>query len=125
MYKDVREFHRKILAQDAPMTPTVLPPRLRNDRINFMWEELIEFENAHNIVDQTDAMLDLVYVALGTLYLMGIDADTVWKFVQDANMQKVRGITKRGMEYDAVKPPGWVAPEGRIKAYLEEQGYKE
>jgi len=61
-----------------------------------------------------DALADLVYVALGTAYKMGLPFDSIWQAVQAANMRKVAGPTKRGNKVDACKPEGWVGPETAI-----------
>jgi predicted HAD superfamily Cof-like phosphohydrolase len=61
-----------------------------------------------------DGLADIIYVAIGTLYIMGLPGPAIWEAVQKANMSKVRGITKRGNAFDAVKPEGWTAPEADI-----------
>lgn len=123
MFEGVVQFHKEILNQPAPEKPTVLSEEMLTERFDFLMEELTEFENASmegDLVGATDGLLDLIYVALGTLYLMGVPADQVWQFVQDANMRKVRGETHRGNVYDAAKPPGWVKPDVEIKKLLDE-----
>jgi len=65
-------------------------------------------------VGVADALADVIYVALGTAYRMGLPFDEIWGAVQAANMRKVRGLTKRGNKVDAMKPAGWVGPEAEI-----------
>lgn len=64
---------------------------------------------------QFDSLIDLVYVALGTAYLHGFDFEEGWRRVHEANMKKVRvkrlEDSKRGSEYDVVKPRGWLPPD--------------
>ena len=119
-YDSVRQFHMKVLGiQDV--TPTLSLPVEFSQRIAFMEEELTELEDAYrnlDLVGAADALADLVYVAVGTAHMMGIPFDEVFKVVHAANMQKMRGMTKRGMIYDAVKPPGWVGPEAQIESIL-------
>ncbi len=84
--------------------------------------ELLELESAHamgDIVGAADALADLVYVALGTAYQMGIPMNQVWAAVQRANMAKVPGVTKRNMGNDATKPDGWVGPEADIQVAID------
>ncbi len=61
-----------------------------------------------------DGLVDLVYVALGTAWLMGLDFPEAWRRVHAANMQKVRAQRKeesaRGTTFDVVKPAGWQPP---------------
>lgn len=68
-------------------------------------------ESGRDLEMQFDSLIDLVYVALGTCYLQGIDFDEGWRRVHAANMRKVRAKTadesKRGTTLDVVKPVGW------------------
>lgn len=119
-YDAVRQFHYKVLGiQDTK--PTFQLPVAFTQRVAFMEEEIEELGQAYcdnDLVGVADALADLVYVAVGTAHMMGIPFDEVFKAVHAANMQKIRGMTKRGMVYDAVKPEGWVGPEEAIDAIL-------
>lgn len=117
MMRDVADFHELILNDPTNNTPTLLSAEYCTERTKFMYEELSEFiESAQdgNIVGVADALADIVYVALGTAYKMGLPWDEIWAAVQSANMRKVRGTTKRGNKVDAAKPEGWVGPEAAI-----------
>lgn len=134
LFQDIKNFHEKFGLEYAGR-PRVLPEELAKFRTGFMAEELAEYafggdEVDTNILvsivkedlrppksleDQFDALIDLVYVALGTAYLQGFDFNAGWKRVHEANMKKVRAATavdsKRGSTYDVVKPDGWQAPD--------------
>ena len=119
-YDSVRQFHFSVLGI-YDTAPTFNLPVAFSQRITFLEEELEELELAHDkkdMVGVADALADLVYVAIGTAHMMGIDFEQVFKAVHAANMQKLRGITKRGMVYDAIKPENWVGPESKIEAIL-------
>ncbi len=112
MFQDVKAFHLKygLLASDVPR---MLTQRKAGERIEFMAEELREYAQAvldNDIEKAADALVDLVYVALGTAVMMGLPWAQLWAEVQRANMQKVRGITHRGHKVDVMKPPGWIPP---------------
>ena len=120
MFDDVGVFHTQVLNQ-PPRYPQLLSPEQVVARRLFMQEELNEFvecASVDDMVGMADALADLVYVALGTAYLMGLPFDDIWAAVQEANMRKVPGLTKRGMPNDAMKPEGWVGPEARIEAAI-------
>ena len=120
MFEDVLRFHMEVLNQ-GPRAPQLPSRPLARARFLFMEEELLEFRDAtanEDIVKAADALADLIYVALGTAYLMGLPFDDIWEAVQEANMRKVPGFTKRGMPNDAMKPEGWVGPEARIEAAI-------
>ena len=117
MWKDIVDFHEKF-GFVIPGAPTLLPEELHTFRINLLKEELDEFiiaRNHGNIHDAADALIDLVYVALGTLRLMGMPGNLCWDEVQRANMSKIRAThpnqSKRGSTFDVVKPEGWVPPD--------------
>lgn len=87
--------------------------RLRNTRLI---DEAIESQVAHesgNDEEYLDALVDIVYIALGTAYRRGWDFAAAWKRVHDANMAKERGKpnnSKYGSGFDIVKPQGWQPP---------------
>lgn len=111
MVDDVREFQSEILGKNYPDSPC-RPTQAQKDYIaTCLQEELDEFKSATNIVDEADAICDLVYFALGAAYQHGIDFTRVWKEVQRANMSKISGVTHRGVPGDAKKPEGWKAPD--------------
>ena len=58
---------------------------------NMLFEELEEFRDANEEVDRLDAILDLMFVSIGTLYKMGLSADQIvdaYEVVVKANEQK-------------------------------------
>lgn len=142
-WNDVFDFHAKF---DLPRntSPTELSANKLRDRAAFLIEELIEFADAANLTitcykndgrvtydesrsnvpadyyAQADALIDLVYVALGTAVMMGLPWDALWDDVHAANMRKVKGMSKRGMEDDVTKPIGWRGPQTKkiIDAYV-------
>lgn len=120
-FRDVSAFHFKFgLYYNGP--PKQLSDTMQAYRIGFMQEELNEYTDACATGDmekQFDALLDLVYVAMGTAVLHGFPWQDGWAEVQRANMAKVRAThasqSKRGTQYDVIKPPGWTGPDiGRV-----------
>lgn len=143
MFEDVGNFHRKFrLARfpewDGPaathperIAPHLLDPEVLAFRTKFLVEELTEFSDAHDAGDlpkAADALIDLVYVALGTLHMMHCPADEIWREVQRANMAKVRSTgdsdprSTRKSKLDVVKPPGWTPPD--VEGILREYGWE-
>lgn len=121
LMQDVVDFHEIILDVYAPSTPTLRSSEYCVERTRFLAEELTEFSDAAakgDLVGVSDALADIVYVALGTAHMMGLPFEDIWRAVQSANMNKRRGITKRGNAIDAVKPEGWVGPEAAIARAL-------
>lgn len=126
-FNDIARFHEKF---QLPAYPScTIPASLAEFRANFMLEEAEEYRDAATaahyspddslIVDSLDALVDLVYIALGTSYLHGFNLRDIfaeaWRRVHRANMQKQRSLNSshdsvRGSTWDVVKPEGWVAP---------------
>ena len=116
-WKDIKDFHEKFgLKYEGK--PRTLPNELRVFRIDFMDEEISEYAMASaqkDLHDQLDALVDLVYVALGTATLHGFNFPEAWRRVHEANMKKVRATdikdSKRRSIYDVIKPLGWEPPD--------------
>lgn len=113
LFADITQFHKKF-GLSYGSEPRHLPADLREFRINTMFEEVEEYTDAVGLEDQFDALIDLVYFALGTAYLHGFPFDEGWRRVHEANMRKVRATraedSKRNSTHDVVKPPGWSPP---------------
>jgi len=123
---DIKDFHTKFGLENLDPEPKLLEDDLFNFRKDFLLEELDELVVAHmagNLEGAADALVDLVYVALGTAYLMGIPFEACWQEVHWANMRKERAESaedsKRGSEFDVVKPDGWEPPDLRPLLGLE------
>lgn len=116
---DVDAFHLKFRIP-TPATPALLNREAFKFRKAFLEEEVREFAEGHEEGDlrkAVDALVDLVYVALGTILMMGCKKVwwSVWARVQYKNMQKVRAASaaesKRGSALDVCKPVGWTPPD--------------
>lgn len=115
MTRDVDEFHREVIGLCAPAAPRLLSPERQAWAENFLAEELEEYRCAWlngSVPDAADALVDLVYVAIGRLLEMGIPPSEAWDLVHRANMAKQRGRSPhRDSDQDAAKPEGWMPPD--------------
>lgn len=113
MVEMVREFNTKfgLPYEDGPRP---LTKEMYELRIKQLYEEVKEYEDADTLEDEFDALIDLVYFALGTAYLQGFPFVEGFKRVHEANMKKRRAKkatdSKRGSSLDIVKPKGWKPP---------------
>lgn len=121
-FTDVGRFHEKFGLDNTTFRdvgPREWDKDLMEFRLKFLREELDEFiegKNEQDVVKMFDALLDLVYVAMGTAHLLGLPWEAGWSLVQQANMAKVRAAadgsdSKRGSAFDVVKPEGWEPPD--------------
>lgn len=145
-FKDVAEFHRKF-GLEYEGKPRALPRALQAFRDKFHREELREYgvatqrlarllakqeeasiddEVALELSHALDALVDEMYVLLGTAYLHGFDFNAAWDRVHAANMAKVRAQraadSKRKSRFDVVKPPGWQPP--RIQPLVSDHAHQ-
>ena len=118
--QDVVDFHEKFGIQyTGPVR--MLPKALSNFRIKRAEEEQREYNEATLIEEKLDALIDALYIDLGTLHLHGFKPKAIieaFRRVHEANMAKERASEANPGKYssmsdrfDIVKPPGWKAPD--------------
>jgi predicted HAD superfamily Cof-like phosphohydrolase len=92
-------------------------------RMSWVIEELGETMAAETLEDQTDGILDALYLLYGTLVEMGVHPLPLFKIVHEANMSKLweDGTYRKDPQGKTIKPPSWVAPEPRIRRELKRQ----
>lgn len=137
-FNDVGEFHERFdlprvrdngLAIYGDVGPHEWDEALVRFRTRFLEEELLEFREGVAERDHEkmfDALIDLVYVAMGTAHMLGYPWREGWDEVQRANLQKVRGAldgsdSKRASRWDVVKPDGWQPPD--LETILKRYGF--
>lgn len=126
---DIRDFHEKFgLNYDGPPRILDADQQMLDLRVKRLQEEVDEYKQAvleGDLEGQFDALIDTVYIALGTAYLQGLPFNEGWDEVHGANMRKERGdkkTSKYGNGYDIVKPRGWEGPDLlSILEYVREQ----
>jgi len=120
--EQVKEFQ---LAFNHPVAnvPTFMDKNRAEARMNWVKEEVDEFLDANNVIDQADALVDALYFILGTAVEIGVDLEPVFNIVQEANMSKLWCDGKPHFRADGkvIKPEGWQAPEPQIQAEIERQ----
>ena len=125
LLKDIDSFHKKFGFDKNEKVCIPDDNELVNFRTSFLAEEFAEYTNAITKKDAAaalDALVDIVYIALGTAWLFNLPFHKAWKEVQRANMTKIRAKSKskkRGTKFDVVKPKDWKAPN--IERILEEE----
>ena len=112
IFDDTSEFLRKFnLIDDVDKNTITKHARLRIEHLKEELEETIGAVEGGDLEEFIDGLIDLIYIASGTLNMCGVDAQRHWDEVHQANMNKERGVNpKRGHNVDVVKPEGWVEP---------------
>lgn len=122
-WEEVKLFHEKF---NHPISnhPVSMELERARKRYNWMKEEIDEFLEAveeQDIVEQADAMIDVMYFALGTLVEMGIKPDQLFEIVQKANMSKLweDGKPHYNSEGKTIKPSTWKDPHEDLRIAIE------
>lgn len=119
-WEDVRVFHQKF---NSPVSdrPVMLDSSRSDKRYRWMQEELDEFLESSDIYGQADAMIDLIYFALGTMVEMGLRPQELFDAVHKANMAKLwpDGQPHYNAEGKVIKSPAWVDPHHEMKAIID------
>jgi predicted HAD superfamily Cof-like phosphohydrolase len=119
---DVDAFHERfgLTRMALPTTMHRLPMREGIERLRHLGEELKELSLAvatGDLAAQADALVDIVYVAVGTARMQGIPFDKVWRAVHQANMAKA--VSASDAKH-VVKPEGWQDPYAAIQQIIAE-----
>ena len=104
LYQLVEQFHKKYQLKSNPNNT-----KLQQARVRHMDEELNEYKHAVECNDregQLDALVDLIYIALGTAYYENFKFNKAFEAVHNVNMKKIQKATERS-QWDVVKPTGW------------------
>jgi hypothetical protein len=126
--RDIEKMHEHFGHKDAvnALEPEMLKELLKL-RVVMLREEMQEIEDAENAEEFLDGLIDLCVFAIGTMDLLGADANKAWNAVLRANMKKEVGV-KEGRPNpfglpDLVKPEKWRSPKvdkytGKLKELL-------
>ena len=119
-FQKVLEFHKKFDLHIGNGELKEIEFNLGMKLIMEEYRELIDAFIKDDLVELTDAVIDLIFVLYGVLVRMGVDGDYLFDVVWEANMKK-EGGAKRA-DGKLLKPEGWIAPQSKIEAYLKSVG---
>lgn len=80
-------------------------------------EEVAELKTAvaaNDMVEELDALIDILVVTIGAIHSAGYDAEGAWKEVMRTNFAKIdheTGKVRKREDGKVLKPLGWTAPE--------------
>jgi predicted HAD superfamily Cof-like phosphohydrolase len=137
-FGDVGQFNHKfglpsVIHDGGPKLADLADPEVQ-ERLELKYthlsEELQEFWQGwsqDDVEQMADALVDLVYVAMGAAHFLGLPWELLWQEVHRANMRKVRATSadesKRDSVHDVVKPEGWIGPD--LASILQHFGLEE
>lgn len=113
--------------QSVRKKPAVAPTAEAQLRLSLLAEEISEYAQAAAAQDLTeiaDALVDVIYVALGSAHAYGLGTvfGKLWDEVHRSNMAKAfpDGEFKVNEAGKTIKPEGWSPPD--LAAIIEEAG---
>jgi len=83
-------------------------------------EELKQAVANDNVVEQLDALIDILVVTIGAIHSAGFDGEGAWKEVMRTNFAKIdheTGKVRKREDGKVLKPLGWTAPD--LKPFIE------
>ena len=116
-YELVKSF-QKMAGQPIREFPQFLSRQRCNIRCKWMREEIEEFENSNTVYEQADAIMDLLYYAIGALVEMGVKPDELFLLVHEYNVKKIIG-KRCDDDGKIMKPCGWQHPDKEIKKIID------
>ena len=118
----VRAFH-EAFEHPVGARPGVLDGERVASRAAWLREEVEEFIHAETVDEQVDAMVDLIYFALGTMVELGVEAAPVFELVHQANMRKLwpDGKPRFGGDGKVQKPATWTDPRVDLVTEIQRQ----
>ena len=116
MIDQVYHFNRNVRGVEQPAVAGQLSPDAHAARAHFLGEEVLEFAQATSPEGELDALIDIIYFAIGGMYEMGLTKGLInaaFNLVHEANMAKAAGKKEdRDVNVtDATKPEGWEEPD--------------
>ncbi|MBA4543584.1 MULTISPECIES: haloacid dehalogenase [Thermoactinomyces] len=122
-WEKVKEFHRCFGVPHKEKPEKLAMERVQK-RAKWMEEEIGEFKQARTIEEQADAMIDTIYLALGTLVEMGVRPQALFDIVHTANMDKLWEDGKpryRESDGKVIKPSSWQDPGPLLREEINRQ----
>ena len=121
--EDVADFHRAcdVPVYYVPKIPELARTQLRKDLITEEVTELFKAMDDRDLPKAADAIVDSIYVLIGTALEYGIPLSTIWNIVQRCNMAKKDPITGKVIKREdgkVLKPEGWQPPDKEIERAL-------
>ncbi len=123
IFCQVRHFHA-IAGVPIADVPTQLAPERLSARVEWLREEVSELQSATSLVDQVDAVVDVIYVAIGALVEMGVELEGPFQLVHQSNLAKAMpdGTFQKNAAGKIIKPGEWESPRERL-SHLNRPGF--
>ncbi len=117
----VREF-TVACNQELPLHPTTLTQQNIRFIRKMVTDELNELDEAEDVTEQADALIDAIYYLCDCAVRHGINLDRLFEIVHAANMRKVvDGRVSRRVDGKILKPAAWKDPLPELQQEIQRQ----
>lgn len=110
----VKQFADAFVDHEMPMRPTLPPKEIIELRQRLLEEEVQEMRDATNITEAADALMDILYIAIGTIHEYGLADRAIQLFdeVHRSNMSKLpeSGLVEKREDGKILKPSTYSPP---------------
>jgi len=99
--------------QACDQTTGVLNEKQYQLYCNLIKEEFDELCASDNIVDDLDALIDILVVTIGAIHSLGANGEAAWQEVMRTNFAKIDPVTgkvRKREDGKVLKPEGWTPP---------------
>lgn len=119
LYRDIKDF-REATGLPATTTPRPLTPPEARARAAMIGEEVTEVAEATTITTQLWELIDVLYITIDAMTVIGIDPAPIWEAIHRANMSKIweDGKARISPAGKLIKPPSYQSPEEEINNYV-------
>ncbi|RYD61963.1 MAG: hypothetical protein EOP83_15795 [Verrucomicrobiaceae bacterium] len=114
-FEKLWEFHTAFgqVRTTTPGLPSADVRKLRRNLLREEWNEYMDGEENHDLVEIADALIDIIYIALGTGVSYGLPMDELFEEVHRSNMSKLGEDGKPVYREDGkvMKGPNYSRPD--------------
>ncbi len=90
--------------------------------VKMLKDEIRELEEAENLTEEVDALIDIIYYIVHQTVKKGVNLDPLFDIVHQANMKKiVDGKVLKREDGKILKPKNWQSPEPLLARELKKQ----
>ena len=119
--KKVREF-TKACEKRLPCGPVMISKEKIDFVERMVFDEIEELKASTTIHEQADALVDTMYYLLDTAVKHGMNLDSIFDIVHEANLKKiVNGKVLKREDGKVIKPKDWQDPNTLIKKEIQRQ----
>lgn len=120
-YEAVQKFHTAVGHPDGKYLQRLTGAELKR-RVDWTMEEVKEFAEAPEIVEQARELGDIIWFAVGSLVCMGVKPSDVLAPIIRANLSKIDDeghVQYRASDGKVQKPANWKSPHDGIRHNIE------